>query len=110
MKEPDAACKSALRTLDSRGSAFTALAAALQSDLGPAFAAATELIPQRQGPPDHHRLGKSGHIRPQDRGDLCLHRHAGVLRARREAGHGDLGMITPTMSSWRCRGPASSRR
>ena len=54
--------QSALRTLDAEGSGITALAAALQSDLGPAFAAAAGLIRNAKGRLIITGLGKSGHI------------------------------------------------
>ena len=62
MNEADAAVQSALRTLDAEGSGITALTAALQSDLAPAFAAATELIRNAKGRLIITGLGKSGHI------------------------------------------------
>src|SRR5882672_5243862 len=62
MSEADAAGQSALRTLDAEGSGITALTAALQSDLGPAFAAAAELIRNAKGRLIITGLGKSGHI------------------------------------------------
>src|SRR5262249_6950744 len=54
--------QSALRTLDAEGSGVAALAAALQSDLGDAFAAAAELIRNARGRLIVTGLGKSGHI------------------------------------------------
>ncbi|MEA2941846.1 MAG: arabinose-5-phosphate isomerase, partial [Bradyrhizobium sp.] len=49
VNETDAAVQSALRTLDAEGGGIAALTAALQSDLGPAFAAAAELIRDAKG-------------------------------------------------------------
>ena len=89
------AVQSALRTLDAEGSGITALTAALQSDLGPAFAAATELIRNAKGRLIITGLGKSGHIGRKiaatfaSTGTPAFFVHAG------EAGHGDLGMIMP---------------
>jgi len=85
--------QSALRTLDAEGSGITALTAALQSDLGPAFAAAAELIRNAKG----RLIITARQIRPhrpQDRGDLRLHRHAGVLRPCGGGQPWRLGMIT----------------
>src|SRR5712671_5688138 len=62
LTEADAAVQSALRTLDAEGSGITALTAALQSDLGPAFAAAADLIRNARGRLIITGLGKSGHI------------------------------------------------
>ncbi|MCX7321079.1 MAG: KpsF/GutQ family sugar-phosphate isomerase, partial [Hyphomicrobiales bacterium] len=56
------AIASALRTLDAEASGVTALAAALQADLGPTFAAASDLIRNAKGRLIITGLGKSGHI------------------------------------------------
>src|SRR3984885_11748588 len=58
----NAAVQSALRTLDAEGSGIAAISAALQSDLGPAFAAAADLIRNARGRLIVTGLGKSGHI------------------------------------------------
>jgi arabinose-5-phosphate isomerase len=93
--EPDAAVQSALRTLDAEGSGITALTVALQSGLGPAFAAAADLIRNARGRLIITGLGKSGHIGRKiaatfaSTGTPAFFVHAG------EASHGDLGMITP---------------
>src|ERR1700722_19296281 len=58
----NAAVQSALRTLDAEGSGIAAISAALQSDLGPAFAAAADLIRNAKGRLIVTGLGKSGHI------------------------------------------------
>jgi arabinose-5-phosphate isomerase len=60
--QPNAAVHSALRTLDAEASGITALAAALQSDLGVPFAAAADLIRNARGRLIVTGLGKSGHI------------------------------------------------
>ncbi len=60
--DADAAVQSALRTLDAEGSGITALAAALQSDLGVAFTAAANLIRGGKGRLIVTGLGKSGHV------------------------------------------------
>ena len=48
-----------------------------------AFAAAADLIRNAKGRADRHRARQVRPYRPQDRRDPCLHRHAGLLRARR---------------------------
>ena len=80
-----AAVASALRTLDAEASGIAAISAALQGSLGTAFTAAVDLIRNAKG-----RVIVTGHgqVRPcraQDRGDAGLHRHAGLLRARRRS-------------------------
>ena len=47
--EAGAAVQSALRTLDAEGSGISAIASALQGPLGPAFAAAVELMQRAKG-------------------------------------------------------------
>ena len=95
MKEPDAAVQSALRTLDAEGSGITALTAALQSDLGPAFAAAAELIRNAKGRLIITGLGKSGHIGRKIAATFASTGTPAFFVHAAEAGHGDLGMITP---------------
>src|SRR5258708_16014047 len=58
----NAAVQSALRTLDAEGSGIAAIALALQSDLGTAFAGAADLIRNATGRLIVTGLGKSGHI------------------------------------------------
>ena len=60
--DANAAVQSALRTLEAGGSGITALAAALQGPLGPAFAEAVETIRQAKGRVIVTGLGKSGHV------------------------------------------------
>jgi arabinose-5-phosphate isomerase len=93
--EIDAAVQSALRTLDAEGSGITALTAALQSDLGPAFAAATELIRSAKGRLIITGLGKSGHIGRKIAATFASTGTPAFFVHAAEAGHGDLGMITP---------------
>src|SRR3982075_3198435 len=94
MKEADAAVQSALRTLDAEGSGITALTAALQSDLGPAFAAAAELIRNAKGRLIITGLGKSGHIGRKIAATFASTGTPAFFVHAAEAGHGDLGMIT----------------
>ena len=86
--------QSALRTLDAEGSGITALTAALQSDLGPAFAAAAELIRNAKGRLIITGLGKSGHIGRKIAATFASTGTPAFFVHAAEAGHGDLGMIT----------------
>ena len=79
----NAAVESALRTLEAEAGGVAALAAALQAALGRALRRRGRPDPQRQGPRDRHRARQVGPYRAQVGGDLCLHRHAGLLRPRR---------------------------
>ena len=83
---------------------------ALQGPLGPAFAAAVELIREAKGRVIVTGLGKSGHVARKIAATLASTGTPAFFVHAAEASHGDLGMITPTTSSSRCRGPASSRR
>src|ERR1700712_1105934 len=94
MNEADAAVQSALRTLDAEGSGITALTAALQSDLGPAFAAAAELIRNTKGRLIITGLGKSGHIGRKIAATFASTGTPAFFVHAAEASHGDLGMIT----------------
>jgi len=89
------AVQSALRTLDAEGSGVAALTAALQSDLGPAFAAAAELIRSAKGRLIITGLGKSGHIGRKIAATFASTGTPAFFVHAAEAGHGDLGMITP---------------
>src|ERR1700709_2081385 len=94
MNEADAAVQSALRTLDAEGSGITALTAALQSDLAPAFAAAAELIRNAKGRLIITGLGKSGHIGRKIAATFASTGTPAFFVHAAEASHGDLGMIT----------------
>src|SRR5947209_8294537 len=93
--ESDAAVQSALRTLDAEGSGIAALTAALQSDLGPPFAAAAELIRAAAGRLIITGLGKSGHIGRKIAATFASTGTPAFFVHAAEASHGDLGMITP---------------
>src|ERR1700709_970853 len=95
MNEADAAVRAALGRLDAEGSGITALTAALQSDLGPAFAAAAELIRDAKGRLIITGLGKSGHIGRKIAATFASTGTPAFFVHAAEAGHGDLGMITP---------------
>ena len=91
----DAAVQSALRTLDAEGSGITALAAALQSDLGVGFTAAANLIRGGKGRLIVTGLGKSGHVARKIAATLASTGTPAFFVHAAEASHGDLGMITP---------------
>jgi arabinose-5-phosphate isomerase len=90
----DAAARSALRTLEAEGSGIAALAAALHSDLAPAFAAASDLIRAATGRLIITGLGKSGHIGRKIAATFASTGTPAFFVHAAEAGHGDLGMIT----------------
>src|ERR1700709_722710 len=94
MNEADAAVRAALGRLDAEGSGITALTAALQSDLGPAFAAAAELIRNAKGRLIITGLGKSGHIGRKIAATFASTGTPAFFVHAAEASHGDLGMIT----------------
>jgi arabinose-5-phosphate isomerase len=93
--EARAHIESALRTLDKEAGGITALAAALHGDLGAAFIATVELLRGARGRVIVTGMGKSGHVGRKiaatfsSTGSPAFFVHPG------EAGHGDLGMITP---------------
>jgi arabinose-5-phosphate isomerase len=89
------AVASALRTLDAEGSGISAIAAALQSDLGTAFAAAADLIRNARGRLIVTGLGKSGHVARKIAATLASTGTPAFFVHAAEASHGDLGMITP---------------
>jgi arabinose-5-phosphate isomerase len=89
------AVRSALRTLDAEGSGITAIASALQGPLGPAFAAAVDLIRQAKGRVIVTGLGKSGHVARKIAATLASTGTPAFFVHAAEASHGDLGMITP---------------
>src|SRR5467141_2133100 len=92
--DADAAVQSALRTLDAEGSGITAIAAALQSDLGVAFGAAADLIRSAKGRLIVTGLGKSGHVARKIAATLASTGTPAFFVHAAEASHGDLGMIT----------------
>src|ERR1700719_1687037 len=93
--EVSAAVQSALRTLDAGVSGVGAIAAALQGPLGPAFAATVDLIRQAKGRVIVTGLGKSGHVARKIAATLASTGTPAFFVHAAEAGHGDLGMITP---------------
>ena len=91
----NAAVQSALRTLDAEASGIAAISAALQSDLGAAFAAAADLIRNAKGRLIVTGLGKSGHVARKIAATLASTGTPAFFVHAAEASHGDLGMITP---------------
>ncbi|GLH81232.1 capsule expression protein [Bradyrhizobium sp. SSBR45G] len=86
--------QSALRTLDAGSNGIAAISAALRGPLGPAFAAAVELIRQAKGRAILTGLGKSGHVARKMAATLASTGTPAFFVHSAEAGHGDLGMIT----------------
>jgi arabinose-5-phosphate isomerase len=89
-----AAVASALRTLDAEASGVVALAAAMQAELGEAFAAAVDLIREAKGRVIITGLGKSGHIGRKIAATFASTGTPAFFVHAAEASHGDLGMIT----------------
>jgi arabinose-5-phosphate isomerase len=90
----NAAVQSALRTLDTESGGIAAIEAALRSDLGEAFARATDLIRDAKGRVIVTGLGKSGHIARKIAATFASTGTPAFFVHAAEAGHGDLGMIT----------------
>jgi arabinose-5-phosphate isomerase len=90
----NAAVQSALRTLEAEGSGIAAIAAALQSDLGTAFASAADLVRNAKGRLIVTGLGKSGHIGRKIAATFASTGTPAFFVHAAEASHGDLGMIT----------------
>jgi arabinose-5-phosphate isomerase len=93
--DANAAVQSALRTLDAGISGVSAIAAALQGPLGPAFVAAVDIIREAKGRVIVTGLGKSGHVARKIAATLASTGTPAFFVHAAEAGHGDLGMITP---------------
>jgi arabinose-5-phosphate isomerase len=89
-----AAVQSALRTLDAEAGGVAALATALESDLGPAFSRAADLIRNAKGRLIITGLGKSGHIGRKIAATFASTGTPAFFVHAAEASHGDLGMIT----------------
>jgi arabinose-5-phosphate isomerase len=90
-----ASVESALRTLETESGGITALAAALRGPLGASFAAAVEMIRKAKGRVIVTGLGKSGHMARKIAATLASTGTPAFFVHAAEAGHGDLGMITP---------------
>ncbi len=89
-----AAVQSALRTLEAENSGIASISAALQSDLGAAFAGAADLIRNAKGRLIVTGLGKSGHVARKIAATFASTGTPAFFVHAAEAGHGDLGMIT----------------
>ena len=90
----NAAVQSALRTLDAEGSGVVAVAAALNAELGDAFARAADLVRNAKGRLIVTGLGKSGLIGRKIAATFASTGTPAFFVHAAEAGHGDLGMIT----------------
>lgn len=88
------AIESALRTLGTEAEGIQAIAAALKTDLAPAFDAATDLIKNAKGRLIITGLGKSGHIGRKIAATFASTGTPAFFVHAAEASHGDLGMIT----------------
>src|SRR5262245_62552478 len=91
----DPAVASALRTLEAEANGIGALTDALRAELGPPFVGAVELIRAAKGRVIVTGLGKSGHIARKIAATLASTGTPAFFVHAAEAGHGDLGMITP---------------
>ncbi|MDQ8726766.1 KpsF/GutQ family sugar-phosphate isomerase [Bradyrhizobium sp. LHD-71] len=88
------AIASGLRTFETEANGINALKAALQGELGPAFAAAVDLIRAAKGRVIVTGLGKSGHIARKIAATFASTGTPAFFVHTAEASHGDLGMIT----------------
>src|ERR1700704_1431099 len=91
----NAAVESALRTLDAEAGGVAAITAAPQSRLRAPFAAAADRIRNAKGRLIVTGLGKSGHIGRKIAATFASTGTPAFFVHAAEAGHGDLGMITP---------------
>jgi arabinose-5-phosphate isomerase len=87
--------ESGLRTLEMEASGVSALAAAMQDGLGATFIAAVNMIREARGRVVVSGMGKSGHIGRKIAATLSSTGSPAFFVHPAEAGHGDLGMITP---------------
>ena len=85
----------ALRTLEADVGGVSALAAALRGNLARTFVAAIELIQRARGRVIVTGVGKSGHVGRKMSSTLASTGTPSFFVHAGEAGHGDLGMITP---------------
>jgi arabinose-5-phosphate isomerase len=93
--EANAAVQSALRTLEVGSQGIAAIVTALQGQLGSAFVTTVDLIRQAKGRVIVTGLGKSGHVARKIAATLASTGTPAFFVHAAEAGHGDLGMITP---------------
>ncbi len=90
----DPAVASALRTFDAEAGGVNALAAAMNAELGIAFAEAIATIKAARGRLIITGLGKSGHIGRKIAATFASTGTPAFFVHAAEASHGDLGMIT----------------
>jgi arabinose-5-phosphate isomerase len=86
--------ESAERTLDAEAGGIAELTAAMRADLGPAFAAAVELMHGARGRVIVTGMGKSGHVGRKIAATFASTGTPAFFVHPSEASHGDLGMIT----------------
>ncbi len=86
---------SGLRALDMEASGIGALAAAMQNGLRTAFIEAADMIRNARGRVVTSGMGKSGHVAHSLAATLSSTGTPAMFVHPAEAGHGDLGMITP---------------
>ncbi len=94
-QEPSPALASARKTLDFERSGLEILGHALEADLGRAFGAAVDLIGRAEGRVIVTGMGKSGHVGRKLAATLASTGTPAFFVHAAEAGHGDLGMVTP---------------
>ena len=87
--------ESASRTLEAEAGGVSALTAALRDGLGGAFVAAVDLIRGASGRLIVTGMGKSGHVGHKLAATFSSTGTPAFFVHAAEAGHGDLGMITP---------------
>jgi arabinose-5-phosphate isomerase len=87
--------ESGLRTLDAEVGGLAALVTAMKDGLGPAFIAAVDMIRGARGRVVVSGMGKSGHVGHKIAATLSSTGTPALFVHPAEAGHGDLGMITP---------------
>jgi arabinose-5-phosphate isomerase len=90
------ALSSAKRTVATEAAGLDALAAALEGELGAAFAGAVALMADKNARVIVTGMGKSGHVGRKIASTLASTGTPAYFVHPGEAGHGDLGMITPT--------------
>ena len=91
----NSAIATALRTLDTESEGMAALAAAMSDGLGAPFVAAVDTIRAARGRVIVTGMGKSGHVARKIAATLASTGTPAFFVHAAEAGHGDLGMITP---------------
>ncbi len=95
MPAASAAQDSARRTLDVERDGLDALRAALDADLGVAFAKAVAVLAAAKGRVIISGIGKSGHVGQKLAATFASTGTPAFFVHPTEASHGDLGMITP---------------